>query len=165
MARPKNKIELQELSSSNYKKMMDQVDDINRKDKDLKFPNGYLNQNIKDVLAHLHEWHNMMLIWYQEGMNGLKPEMPKKGYSWKMTKDLNQEIRNTYKDDSYADILSKLKASHLKVSNLIDSHSDEELFTKKRYPWTGSTSVGAYLISSTSSHYDWAFKLIKKCAK
>ncbi|MEL6140134.1 MAG: ClbS/DfsB family four-helix bundle protein, partial [Bacteroidota bacterium] len=33
------------------------------------------------------------------------------------------------------------------------------------YAWTGTTSLGAYLISSTSSHYDWAYKLIKRCKK
>ncbi|HOP45228.1 MAG TPA: ClbS/DfsB family four-helix bundle protein, partial [Flavobacteriales bacterium] len=38
----------------------------------------------------------------------------------------------------------------------------EELFEKKRYRWTGSTSLGAYLVSATSSHYDWALKLIQK---
>ena len=36
---------------------------------------------------------------------------------------------------------------------------------KKKYKWTGSTSLGAYLVSATSSHYDWAYKLIKKCLK
>lgn len=34
-----------------------------------------------------------------------------------------------------------------------------ELFTKRLYSWTGSTSLGAYLVSSTSSHYDWGKKV------
>ena len=42
---------------------------------------------------------------------------------------------------------------------------DEELFTKKKYHWTGSTSLGSYLVSATSSHYDWALKLIRKSIK
>jgi len=163
MARPKSKIELQQLSASNFKKLMDQVDGMPPNDRNAEFPEGYLNRNIKDVLAHLHEWHNMMIMWYNQGMKGQKPDIPKKGYTWKTTPALNQEIWNQYKDDSFTDILSKLKESHRKVTKLIDSHSNESLFTKKKYKWTGSTSLGAYLISSTSSHYDWAYKLIKKC--
>ncbi len=42
--------------------------------------------------------------------------------------------------------------------------ADEDLFAKKRYPWTGTTSVGAYLVSATSSHYAWASRLIRKWA-
>ena len=49
-----------------------------------------------------------------------------------------------------------------KVFSIIEKHTDEELFTKKKYKWTGSTSLGSYLISATSSHYDWALKLMKK---
>ncbi|MDR1911573.1 MAG: ClbS/DfsB family four-helix bundle protein, partial [Helicobacteraceae bacterium] len=37
----------------------------------------------------------------------------------------------------------------------------DELFTKNKYEWTGTTSLGSYLISATSSHYDWGLKTIK----
>lgn len=42
---------------------------------------------------------------------------------------------------------------------------DAELFEKKRYKWTGTTLLGAYFVSATSSHYDWAYKLIKKAKR
>jgi hypothetical protein len=45
---------------------------------------------------------------------------------------------------------------------VIESNSDEDLFTKKRFPWTGSTSVGSYLVSTFASQYAWASKLIRK---
>ena len=48
---------------------------------------------------------------------------------------------------------------------LVRAHDDEELFAKRRYPWTGSTSLGAYLVSSTSSHYDWALTKLRKARK
>jgi hypothetical protein len=49
--------------------------------------------------------------------------------------------------------------------SLIEAHTDAELFTKKLYPWTGTTSLGAYLISSTSSHYDWAMKKLRQAKR
>jgi hypothetical protein len=48
---------------------------------------------------------------------------------------------------------------------IIEKHTDEELFTKKKYAWTGTTSLGSYLISATSSHYDWGLKTIKLLRK
>ena len=89
----------------------------------------------------------------------------KKGYTWKTVPELNMAIWNTYKDENFDSVMQKLQQSHQKVMNLIDKHSNDELFTKKLYKWTGSTSLGAYLISATSSHYDWAFKLINRCTK
>lgn len=57
---------------------------------------------------------------------------------------------------------SLLKKSHLQVMNVIADFSDQELFTKTYFDWTGTTSLGSYCISATSSHYDWAFKKLKK---
>ena len=91
--------------------------------------------------------------------------MPAPGYTWKMTPELNQRIYETYRDVPYSEILARLKKSHDHMMEIIGSHTDDELFTKKRYPWTGSTSMGAYFVSSTSSHYDWANKHINKFLK
>ena len=43
----------------------------------------------------------------------------------------------------------------------ISNFSNKELFTKKYFDWTGSTSLGQYFQSSMSSHYEWAYKKIK----
>ncbi len=96
-------------------------------------------------------------------MSGDKPDMPAKGYTWKTLPDLNREIWKSYQDVNLAEARELLQTSFDSVQKIIEKHPDEELFTKKKYNWTGSTSLGAYLISATSSHYDWAFKLIRKC--
>ena len=54
-----------------------------------------------------------------------------------------------------------LAESHEKVLALADKYSNEELFTKKYFSWTGTTDLGSYFVSTTSSHYDWAIKKIK----
>jgi hypothetical protein len=104
----------------------------------------------------------MFLKWYNVGMAGSKPEMPAKGYTWKTLPDLNAKIQAMYTTTNLASAKNFLEESFETVLKTIKSHSNEELFTKKKYPWTGSTSLGAYAISATSSHYDWATKLIKK---
>ena len=95
-------------------------------------------------------------------MKGNKPDMPAKGYTWKMTPELNKAIQKKYNKLSFDKVKKLLENSFTRVQNVIKMHSNEELFQKKQFNWTGTTSLGAYLVSATSSHYDWAYKLIKK---
>ncbi|UJH68480.1 ClbS/DfsB family four-helix bundle protein [Allomuricauda sp. SCSIO 65647] len=162
MPRPKTKDELLRLAHANFERLEVYVEDCPKEEQLREFPKGTLNRNIRDVLAHLHHWHLMFLEWYRIGITGVKPEMPAKGYTWKTLPELNKEIQKRYSNTDLEKVKSLLKSSFGEVFNIIESHSDEELFTKKKYGWTGSTSLGAYLISATSSHYDWALKLIKK---
>lgn len=145
--------------------MYDFIEALPEKEQNAEFPEGTLNRNIRDVLMHLHHWHLMFLDWYQIGMAGQKPAMPAPGYTWKTTPDLNKWIREKYQNTQLAHAMILLQQSFLEVQKIIEQHTDQELFEKKRFKWTGSTSLGAYLVSATSSHYDWALKLIKKVKK
>ena len=165
MSRPKSKLELLKLSQDNFKKLNNFIDQKSRGDQQKEFPLVTMNRNIRDVLGHLHHWHLLMLDWYKIGMSGEKPEMPAKGYSWKTTSDLNKWILENHQDSTLESIRTLLNKSYNEVQAIIEKHSDHELFEKKKYKWTGSTSLGAYLVSATSSHYDWAYKLIKKATK
>jgi hypothetical protein len=62
-------------------------------------------------------------------------------------------------------VCTRLHHSYDQVRAVIESYDDDDLFTKRRYKWTGSTSVGSYAVSATSSHYDWARQLIRKFKK
>lgn len=165
MPKPKSKKELLELSQANYEELLELVNSYSKSQVEKEFPIGTLNRNIKDVLAHLHEWHLMMLEWYATGMKGEKPDMPAKGYTWRTLPELNLKIWEKYKDFELQRAKDLLDESYEQIQSIIKKHTDEELFEKKRYKWTGSTSLGAYLISNASSHYDWAIKLIKKSIK
>ncbi|NNE76785.1 MAG: ClbS/DfsB family four-helix bundle protein [Pricia sp.] len=165
MPRPKSKSELLQQSQANYRRLIDFVESFSEVERNKEFPKNYLNRNINDVLAHLHHWHLMFLEWHKKGMAGKKPDIPAKGYTWKTLPDLNRKIQEQYSHWAYQDIKEQLDDSFGEVSNLIQKYTDQELFEKKKYPWTGTTSLGSYLISTTSSHYDWAYKLIKKCMK
>jgi hypothetical protein len=165
MPRPKSKNELLDLSDQNFKKLNELIDKLPEERKVAEFHPGTMNRNIRDVLAHLHEWHLMMERWYTEGMKGEKPAIPAEGYTWKTTPELNRKIWEKYRGSKLEEIRKKFDVSHKRIHFIIEKHRNNELFEKKRYKWTGTTSLGAYLISATSSHYDWALKLIKKGLK
>ncbi len=165
MARPQTKSELLYLGQQNFDKLIEYIEDLDIDEQIKEFPPGTMNRNIGHVLMHLHHWHLMMLEWYETGMAGAKPEMPAKGYSWKTTPELNKWIWEKYKQTSLEKAKESFKSSFQQVREIIESHSDEELFEKKRYKWTGTTSLGSYLVSATSSHYDWALNLIRKAQR
>lgn len=163
MARPTNKETLLKLSQDNFKKLFDLIGTM--EDENREFPVGTMNRNVRDILTHLHHWHLMMIDWYNIGMKDKTPDMPAKGYTWKDIPSLNKKIWEDYQSVSLQDAKNLLKNSFTKIQDIIEKHTNEELFEKKKYKWTGTTSLGAYLISATSSHYDWAMKLIKKVLK
>lgn len=165
MPRPKTKDELVESSQENFRKLNEFINIFSEQEQHLEFPKGTLNRNIRDVLAHLHHWNLMTLGWYEVGMKGDKPKMPAEGYTWKTLPDLNKSIREQYKNEELKKVKTMFSDSFQKLQAVINAHSNEELFEKKRYPWTGTTSLGAYLISAASSHYEWALKLIRKAKK
>jgi len=162
MPRPTNKKNLFAQSRSNCDALHAFINGLSPTDRERDFAPGTMNRNIRDVLGHLHHWHTLMLGWYAVGMKGGKPEMPFKGYTWATTPALNRMIHEQYSAMPLKKARALFERSHTEVMALIERHSDAELFTKERYAWTGSTSLGAYLVSCTSSHYDWALKLIRK---
>ncbi|MBC1345019.1 ClbS/DfsB family four-helix bundle protein [Listeria welshimeri] len=162
MAKPTTKAELIQQSTEKYQQLNDLIDSIPEEKRYLAFSFEDRDKNIRDVVVHLHEWHNMALEWYGIGMSGKKPFMPAEGYTWRTTPELNQMIWKKYQETDLKQARKLLDETHNKEMRLIAVHSDEELFTKKFYKWTNTTSLGAIFISSTSSHYAWAIKKIRK---
>lgn len=165
MAKPKSKDELLEACRVNFKRLNDLVDSFSKEEQIAEFPQGTMNRNIRDVLAHLHHWHLMLLKWYAVGMAGEKPKMPTEDFSWKETPDLNRKIWEMYQTVELEEVRILLEKSYAELQKIINQHTNDELFEKSRYKWTGTTSLGAYIISNTSSHYNWGYTLIKKAKK
>lgn len=165
MPRPQNKSQLLRQATENLKALLALIKSLPVDKLETDFPKGTLNRNVADVIMHLHSWHLLFLGWYKVGMKGGKPSMPAKGYNWSALPALNKKLWEENRKVELKEAMKLFKNSHKKVYKIINVHSDKELFTKKLYPWTGSTSLGVYLISNSSSHYVWAIKLIKKSTK
>ena len=81
-------------------------------------------------------------------------------YNWKTYPQMNVEFWEKHQTTPYQEAISVLQKSHVEVMRLIDTFTNEQLFTKKFFDWTGTTSLGSYCVSATSSHYDWAMNFI-----
>lgn len=171
MPRPANKKELLDAAASNYDKLNAMIDTLT--DEELNTPFDFSadtkkteahwgrDKNLRDILVHLHEWQVLLLQWMEANMNGgNKPFLPAP-YTWKTYGAMNMEIWKKHQNTSLEDSKCMLEDSHRKVIALAGQLPDEDLFTKAKFPWTGTTSLGSYFISTTSSHYDWAMKKLK----
>ncbi len=168
MPRPVNKKELLELAEINFNKLLAFIEELPDDIKTATYNNDELNdrdKTVSDIICHLHEWHKMMESWYKTGMAGKKPAIPAEGITWQTLPVLNRRIWEQYAGTDLKKALTMFKKSYKDMMALIEKHTDDELFTKKKYTWTGTTSLGAYFISATSSHYDWGLKTIKPLKK
>ena len=162
MPRPTTRQALITAAENGYAALLALVDTLPPGAADAEFAFEDRDRCVRDVLGHLHAWHLMMVRWYAEGMARGCPAIPGEGYTWRSLPALNAEIWSRCQDADLAATRAALDASHRRVVELITVHTDEELFTKRLYPWTGSTSLGAYLVSATSSHYEWAAKKLRR---
>ncbi|MBD3280070.1 ClbS/DfsB family four-helix bundle protein [Candidatus Dojkabacteria bacterium] len=163
MARAQTKKQLLEFGEEEFAKLIDLAKQY--KEKGFLKEKIFDNRIVKDILAHIHAWHELAFVWYEEGMNDGQPEIPAPGYTFKDAPALNEKLYQDFKDTSWDEIVKKLKKSHKKLMKIIGGHSEEELFTKKKYKWTGSTSMGSYFASAASSHYVWGSELLRKKLK
>jgi len=123
------------------------------------------DRNLRDILVHLYEWHQLLLTWTATNLSGeAKPFLPEP-YTWKTYGDMNVKFWEKHASTDYDDAVSMLRESHKRVLSLIESMSDNALFKKKHFTWTGTTTLGSYCISVSASHYDWAMKKITMHSK
>ena len=117
--------------------------------------------SVKDILAHLVDWEQRFISWYQAGLEGKIPETPSPGMTWRDLPKLNQQGFEQHKDKSLAEVHQMFKSSYQEIYALIEGMTEEEIFTKKFYGWTGESSLLSWIVANTSSHYNWARRNIR----
>ncbi|MDP8079942.1 ClbS/DfsB family four-helix bundle protein [Phocoenobacter skyensis] len=171
MARPKTKEELVEVANINFEKLWQLIYSLTEKEfmtefdfsanPKLKEAHWRRDKNVRDILIHLYEWHQLLLNWIIKNQAGEVVSFLPAPYTFKNIAEMNIKFQEKHRNTSYEQAVKMLKDSHNKVMDMVDSFTNEELFTKKYFSWTGTTSLGSYCISGTSSHYDWAIKKLK----
>jgi hypothetical protein len=113
---------------------------------------------IKDILAHLHEWHCMALRWYEVGLTGRRDAIP----AAKDIPPLNKRIYAKHKDRPLPEVLAAFQESHRKMLALIESLSEKQLLTPGYFAWTRTNPLTTYLSPNLGSHYRWAIRHIRR---
>ncbi len=178
MGRPTTKTDFLTAAAANYEKLNALIGGLT--EKELKVPFDFSDdakkkeahwkrdKNLRDILIHLYEWHQLLIHWVQSNQKGeTKPFIPQP-YNWKTYGNMNVEFWKKHQSTSLEDAKAMLQKSHVEVITLAETFSNEELFSKGVYQWVGGSTLGSYFVSVTASHYDWAMKKLKahkkKCA-
>ena len=171
MVRPQTKEDLLIAANENYEKLNGLIEKMS--DKELTTPFDFSkdekkkeahwkrDKNLRDVLIHLYEWHQLILKWVHSNQNGEEKSFIPKPYNWRTYGDMNVEFWKKHQNTSLEDATKALQKSHKDVLKLAENFTNEELFSKKVYKWVGGSTLGSYFVSATSSHYDWAIKKLK----
>ena len=172
MARPTTKKDLLILANNMYEKLWQQIDELSMEEQNKEFvfdkeaagkeAHWKRDNNLRDVLVHLYEWHQLLLNWVNNNMNGISKQFLIEPYNWKTYGEMNVEFFKFHQTTSYNDSKKMLIDSHQKIILLLEKFSDDELFSKNTFDWVGGSTLGSYFVSVTSSHYDWAMKKVKK---
>lgn len=175
MTRPKNKEDLLKSAKERFDKLWQVIDAMSENalhtefdfSSDMKKEEAHWSRdkNLRDVLIHLYEWHQLLLNWVDSNREGNKHPFIPEPYNWKTYGEMNREFWLNHQDTSLEDAKEKVKASHDSVLVLVQTFSNEELFTKRFFDWTGTTSLGSYCVSAMPSHYGWAVKKLRAHTK
>ena len=171
MGRPHTKNDLIEAANLNYDNLLKLIDSMTEielntefdfsSDEKKKEAHWRRDRNLRDILIHLYEWHNLMLEWVANNKAGVHKPFIMEGYNWKTYGDMNIVFWKRNQAVSLDAALEQFKESHKKIMEVIQTMSNDELFQKNVYDWVGGSTIGSYYVSVTSSHYDWAMKKIK----
>ena len=171
MARPQTKENLMIAAKENFEKLNTLISKMS--DKELTTPFDFSkdekkkeahwkrDKNLRDVLIHLYEWHQLILNWVESNQKGEEKPFIPQPYNWRTYGDMNVEFWKKHQNTSLEDATKALQKSHKEVLELAEKFTNEELFSKKVYKWVGGSTLGSYFVSATSSHYDWAIKKLK----
>ena len=171
MSRPKTKEDLMTSAKENYEKLGAIISKMSEeelnipfdfsKDEKKKEAHWGRDKNLRDVLIHLYEWHQLILNWVNSNKNGEEKAFLPQPYNWKTYGEMNVEFFKKHQDTPLQKAKEMLKQSHIKVLDLAETFTNDELFSKGVYEWVGGSVLGSYFVSVTSSHYDWAIKKLK----
>ena len=165
MPRPTTKADLIQAANDQFAKLWTLIDEMSDEEKSADIVPNERDKNVRDVLVHLYEWHCLLLNWIRSNTNRNPAPFLPASYNWKTYPQMNVVFWEKHQNTSYTDAETMLKKTHKEVLALIETFSNEALFSKGAFDWTGTTTLGSYCVSATSSHYDWAIKDIKKALK
>lgn len=145
-----------------YKLLFSNLDKIPKS----RWEEAVLNKwSIKDMISHIVAWQQKLLDWHIIGKEGGFPETPAPGYKWNQLFEVNDLIYQEYKDIALKSILEKLEKSHKQTLKMLEEEPAEHFFTRGSYPWLKNSYFKSYVKPSTSGHYNWMKKHVRKWAK
>ena len=104
----------------------------------------------------------MMIGWYNEAATGGTPAVPTEKYGWGRLNELNAEIHARFADTPLEEATTQFATTSDGLFRLIETCTEDELFERRFYSFTGTTTLAAYFTSATGGNYRSAYRHINR---
>lgn len=141
MARATTKGDLLVSANGQFEKMWKLIDDMSEEQQMTTFSEEMASagkeahwsrdKNLRDVLVHLYEWHQLLLNWIKANSNGECKPFLSEPYNWKTYPTMNVEFWKKHQNTPLEEAKAKLRESHKDVMALMEQFSNDELFAKE----------------------------------
>lgn len=160
MSKPSTKKELLDTSKASFKALCKIVDNLSARERIKPWKTKSRDQNLRDLLYHLHAWHELMIHWVHIFEEGGKPIIPKDGYTWDELDELNHDFWQEAQQLPFMEVYERLNISYKMCYDSVKSLDEEKIFTAY-YP-SFQRPIISLLDGCMREHYQWALNEIKK---
>ena len=133
--------ELKDEIRKSYAKFITEFDNIPEDMKDLRAEE--VDRTPAENLAYQVGWTTLLLKWEQDEREGLEVRTPSDRFKWNQLGGLYQWFTDTYAGLSLQELRTILDRNIQEIYEMIDSMSEEELFTPHRRRWADGATKSA----------------------
>ena len=138
-----SKEELKEEINKAYKKYISEFDVIPEEMKDIRVED--VDRTPAENLAYQVGWTTLLLKWEQDEKQGLEVKTPSEKFKWNQLGELYQWFTDTYAGLPLYELKTMLDMNIQALYQMIDSMSEEELFTPHQRKWAdGATKTAVW---------------------
>ena len=136
-----SKEELKGEIRKSYTKFIAEFDDIPEDMKDVSAEG--VDRTPAENLAYQVGWTSLVLKWEYDERNGLEVKTPSDQFKWNQLGELYNWFSDKYAGLSLQELRAMLEKNIQGIYEMIDSMSDEELFTPHRRKWADGATKSA----------------------
>ncbi len=162
MAIPNNKTALLHAVEVNYQKLRTDLIDIPTPLTAIIELDGHAQgtkMSICNLVSYLIGWQELVLKWHRKKSKGQKVDFPETGFKWNELGLLAQKFYKDFEHLDYPQLLKKLETTKIKIINLIESQSNNDLYIEL---WYEKYTFGRMIQLNTASPFLNARKRVRK---
>lgn len=107
--------------------------------------------SVKDTLAHITVWEQLMIGWVEQSLRGEEPQRPITGDDW--VDRLNARLYEENRDKPLDEVRQEFASSYREALALIQRVEEDDLFDPERFPWRDGSPLWQMVAANTNWHY------------
>lgn len=109
--------------------------------------------SVKDILAHIVAWEQVLLYWWQAGQNGETPTDPAPNLSDDDVERLNTAFYQANRERSLTAVQDDFRRSYAQVMAMLEAAPAAAIEQPGYFPWAEDAPFAWFVIANTSDHY------------